>query len=105
MAKQKKLTIIRADGVIQTRTCRPELRDLQELVGGLIEQIPHFTQYEGRKCVAWCNEEGRINGLPRNAAATALWKSAVGWTLEKQSQGAFWYEPIVFGTLVIEQRP
>lgn len=103
MARKRKLTIIKADGTETTQMCSAELKELQALVGGLIEQVPHFTKYDGKKCIAWCNEEGRIKGLPVNPKATSLWKSTLGWTPEKQASGVFWYEPIVLGTLVIQQ--
>lgn len=47
------------------------LSRLQTLVGGgLIEGVP--TEQEG--LAAWCNEEGRLRGLPVNARATAWWQ-------------------------------
>jgi hypothetical protein len=46
------------------------LERLQQLVGGLIEGIP--AQHE--QLAAWCNEEGRLRGLPVNSRATAWWQ-------------------------------
>jgi len=51
----------------------PRLEDLQGGVGGDIEVVPLFTKYKGRPCVAFCNEEGKLNGLPVNQVATAFW--------------------------------
>lgn len=68
----------------------PEVRELteepgldfwQEAVGGLIEAVPSFDtiQYQGEKrhCVAFCNEEGKLIGLPANRHATRLWHQAL----------------------------
>ena len=48
--------------------------DLQKAVGGgYIETIPYFETYEGQACVAFCNEEGKLNDLAFNLPATVLW--------------------------------
>ncbi len=44
-----------------------QLKELQEIVGGYIEIVP---TKDGRIMV--CNEEGKLDGLPRNEQATAL---------------------------------
>lgn len=49
------------------------LEDLREAVGGSIETVPYWTTHEGKPCVAFCNEEGKIRELPFNELATALW--------------------------------
>jgi hypothetical protein len=59
-------------------TAPPELKTLQKLVGGYIEVVPHFKTLYGKPCVAYCNEEGKLNGLPINHGATALWAAALG---------------------------
>lgn len=41
-----------------------ELLELQTLVGGPIERIPHL------RSVVYCNEEGLLKGLPFNVHAT-----------------------------------
>lgn len=57
------------------------LKHLTAAVGGYIEQVPFFTQYQYNpglkpvKCVAFCNEEGKLLGLPHNAIATHIWHS------------------------------
>jgi hypothetical protein len=52
----------------------PALKDLQGGVGGDIEIVPYFTRYEGKPCVAFCNEHGKLHlGLPVNRRATILW--------------------------------
>ena len=44
-----------------------ELKELQQIVGGYIEILP---MKDGRIMV--CNEESKLEGLPRNEQATAL---------------------------------
>ena len=54
---------------------------LRQAVGGEIEGIPGFNSisYQGvvRRCVAFCNDQGKEYGLPLNSWATALWHSAL----------------------------
>jgi len=56
----------------------PPLELLQFGVGGLIELIPRFNKFGGRPCVAFCNEEGKLERLPRNHLAQTLWEEACG---------------------------
>lgn len=53
------------------------LRELRESVGGDIELIPCFNEIviDGTKwkCVAFCNEHGKLNRLPMNNQATEMW--------------------------------
>lgn len=48
----------------------PALEKMQMAVGGYIEVVPGFSKYKGRMCMALCNEEGKLEGLERNEAAT-----------------------------------
>lgn len=70
-----KLTILKVDGSVSETdlTSSPSLEQLQAAVGGYIEVVPFFTRYKGQSCVAFCNEEGKCNGLPLNKDATMLW--------------------------------
>ncbi len=52
----------------------PSLEDMQSGVGGYIQLVPGFTKYKGDDCVAFCNEEGKLKGLPINALATVEWR-------------------------------
>ena len=80
------MLIIAPNGVI-TRTelkTAEILESLQKAVGGYLEVVPHFhsIDYDGavRKCVAMCNEEGKIERpaiLPHNDVATTLWAQAL----------------------------
>ena len=58
---------------------------LQKHVGGYIEVIPHFVTIEHaggkRRCVAFCNEDGKRLDLPRNPGADRLWERAMGYSL------------------------
>jgi len=54
-------------------TASPGLRFMQELVGGPIQAIPRFTIWQGEKCVAICNEEGKMRRLPFNETASSAW--------------------------------
>lgn len=49
------------------------LKELQYIVGGLIEQVPGFDTYSEYKCIAFCHEEGKIRDLPLNFQATSHW--------------------------------
>jgi hypothetical protein len=59
----------------------PGLEELQSIVGGYIEEVPLFTVllHEGalHPCVAFCNEMGKLHGLPRNHLATSHWQFAL----------------------------
>ena len=67
------LTILKADGTREVRDVVPDLRTLQGAVGGLIEPIGFFKTFEGRRCQAYCNEEGWLHSLPLNMRASRLW--------------------------------
>lgn len=78
------MTIIQADGSIATAPLDAEqvkrvpqfLDRLQGLLGGYIETVPYFNRYEGRPCVAFCNEEGKLARpapLPTNMLASMMW--------------------------------
>jgi len=56
----------------------PTLDELHEIVGGFIEPVPHWDDYMGMPCVVWCNEEGKLRGLPLNRRATMLWYAKLG---------------------------
>jgi len=68
MAKTQVATIWQSDRIV--REVRPadgkkfSLRELQDAVGGTIEHVPHTRPF------AYCNEEGRLIGLPVNALAS-----------------------------------
>jgi hypothetical protein len=47
-------------------------------VAGHIELVPFFNKFGGRPCVAFCNENGKNEGLPSNEFAQMLWEESVG---------------------------
>jgi hypothetical protein len=55
----------------------PPLELLRNAVGGDIEAVPYFTRYRGQRCVALCNEHGKLRSLPYNQTATAVWRIAL----------------------------
>jgi hypothetical protein len=69
------LTIIPVSGAVSSKelAAPPALKALQAGVGGYIQLVPYFLCYEGEPCIAFCDEEGKLNGLPVNERATALW--------------------------------
>jgi hypothetical protein len=75
------MIIIKAEGfsIPQTEKLKapPSLETLQAIVGGLIEKVPEFDRVnvggQTFKCVVYCNEEGKINNLKINLAASMYW--------------------------------
>lgn len=56
----------------------PTLEQLQALVGGYIEQVIGFNTFEGKPCIAYCNEEGKLLHMDLNMTACELWAKAAG---------------------------
>jgi hypothetical protein len=77
---QGKLTVITADGMLSRKDYHGPipLEDLQNAVGGYIQIVPGFDKYKGKRCVAFINEEGKLDGLPYNEFATTMWMGLVG---------------------------
>ncbi|MCU0505710.1 MAG: DUF3846 domain-containing protein [Chloroflexi bacterium] len=48
---------------------KPTLRDLQKAVGGYLEAAPVYCPED---ITAYCNEEGKLDGLPLNLPGTAF---------------------------------
>lgn len=68
--------VFRTDGTTQEVTWSPPtLKQLQDLVGGLIERVT--VDYEGKDRDAFVNEEGKIDGLPLNQNGTMLYNFVV----------------------------
>ena len=77
----------------------PSLARLQELVGGYIEAVPHWTLFKpladipGEKargravsCVAYCDEEGKLNGKLPNTRATIEWDLGLRQLMDERGQ-------------------
>jgi len=74
------ITIIQPDGTISQKDIDsiPDVSEFQAAVGGYIETVPYFEKYNGKRCVAFCHEEGKLEGLPTNRHAMAAWEAALG---------------------------
>ena len=93
----KLITTIKSDGTIdQILEKKDSLEILQKRVGGYIEIIPLFNKYNGKNCIAYCNEYGIYAKLQFNKLATDKWKECLG----NQKLG---YEPQLVGDVVIVQ--
>ena len=78
------MTVIEPGSVSVTQlTAPPDLEALQKAVGGWIECVPWFNWFielESESwvpCLALCNEEGKLEGLPYNEVATMAWAAAI----------------------------
>jgi hypothetical protein len=72
-----KSVILKTDGTrVDNGTPSTSLEVLQAAVGGYIEIVPHFTTFESQRCVAFCNKDGKSQGLHFNDAATTAWQQA-----------------------------
>ena len=71
------MIVIQPSGEVTKRTYinrEIPLADLNKAVGGYIEHVPLFDTYEGKDCIVFCNEYGKIQNLPYNKPATDLWR-------------------------------
>lgn len=86
-ARPVRVLIIRPDDTHEVREIEQELRVLQGIVGGYIEDIvtPHG--------VFWCDEEGKLKSYPENTLATYLW-----WNLCPAMEGRDVLQGTVFVT-------
>lgn len=74
-----KVTILKTDGTREVKECNrtTEYDTLSHAVGGCIETLHLFDTFEGKKCRAYCNEEGRLHALPFNRLASLAWFEGV----------------------------
>jgi len=85
---QGTMIVIEPNGLYHAKPldAAPSLDSLQTAVGGYVELVASFDtiRYSGEvsPCVVFCNEEGKLDGLPVNMIATALWDHALGRTTE-----------------------
>jgi hypothetical protein len=59
-------------------TAQPTLDMLVFGVEGHIEIVPRFNRFGGRPCIAFCNEDGKMQGKRPNHLAQILWEENVG---------------------------
>jgi len=70
MAKRKVADIVRVDGSTErlpTTVAKMGLENVQTIVGGYIKHVPLTGFGE-----LWCNEEGKLRGLPTNHKASQI---------------------------------
>lgn len=64
---------IHPSGMFEIHSCPPTLKNLQALVGGYIEVVPGFNEFNKIPCIALCDEEGRLKQSSLNNRATIEW--------------------------------
>jgi hypothetical protein len=76
----KKFAVIKTTGEIdfQEVSEEGEYDFLSGAVGGWIQSVPLVNDFD--ELNLWCNEEGKLNGLPLNALATELGENSYGKT-------------------------
>lgn len=95
------MLIISPSGSVKTSPLNkvPDLEEIQETIGGWLEQVPQLLtiDYHGtvRACVAFCNEEGKLKGMETNHAATRL------WTIARARQGVPPIADVLAGKVVV----
>ncbi|HEY1878292.1 MAG TPA: DUF3846 domain-containing protein [Caulobacteraceae bacterium] len=70
------LTIIPVQGAVSSKELAAPvaLKDLKDGIGGgYVEAVPSFKAYQGERCVAFCDEDGKRKQMPVNQRATLLW--------------------------------
>jgi len=72
--------VIKTDGTIHGielgANAQEEYEALRDAVGGYIQQVP----LDDSGMMLWCNEEGKLIGLPYNEGATNVWVKYWGQT-------------------------
>jgi hypothetical protein len=70
-----KVTVIHPDGPNTEFEYKksPDYLELQKHVGGMIQTLPEFTTFKGKRCTAYVNENGIAEGLLPNPTARRLW--------------------------------
>jgi hypothetical protein len=73
------IPVVGAPSVTELDHC-PTLDVLKEAIGGgYIEAVPGFESIrigargKRERCVAFCDEEGKLKGMPLNEIATTMW--------------------------------
>lgn len=70
---KKALRVTTKGDITEIDLSRDSLTALQEGVGGWVQAIDLTTTM-----TMWCNEEGKLEGLPHNPFAQAMWDKAFG---------------------------
>jgi len=80
MTNKKAVYVIQADDKEIPKAIgekKPDLKELQEHVGGYIQVLP--GRLNGRSVSLVINEEGKLYGFPKNELATKLWLDFYKW--------------------------
>lgn len=74
----KEIQLIKADGTVTVLEAPPSIAEMQRLLGGFIEHVRVVDHIKDNGHIImtsmYVNEEGLINGLPRNDKATELYQ-------------------------------
>lgn len=74
----KRILVIEADGSERELTSVPNLKEMQKIVGGLIEHVTVLDRRDDQGnfiyTSMYINEGGLLDGLPRNEKATAIYQ-------------------------------
>jgi hypothetical protein len=76
----KAILILRANGEITELPSGPTLAEMQDIVGGYVEHVRVLDRIENGRFVytsMFINDEGLLNGLPRNPNATEAYQRNV----------------------------
>jgi hypothetical protein len=77
--KPIQVMVIPPEGPAELVVLSQDIRSLQSIVGGYIEAVNTMYDEAGvSQAIFWCNEEGKLQGLPVNERATALWYALEG---------------------------
>lgn len=78
----KKFAVLKVDGNLEYHevSSEGEYDFLSGAVGGWIQAVTLSYDENLGDLVLWCNEEGKLTGLPVNHAATRLWELYFGKT-------------------------
>jgi hypothetical protein len=87
-----RLIVVGTDGslTVTELTAPPDYETINEAVGGYIEIVPGFNRFGNCECVAFCNEEGKLERMNEegklesmflNIIAQALWERSVGFKI------------------------
>ncbi len=73
----QQIKVLKANGTYYILNRIPTLEEMQKIVGGYIEHVRVLDRIEGGRFIytsLYVNEEGLLNDLPRNKAATEIYQ-------------------------------
>jgi hypothetical protein len=78
--KEKRILVIEANGDERVLASAPTLKEMQKIVGGLIEHVKVLDRIENGRFIytsMFVSDTGLIDGLPRNQKATEVYQRNV----------------------------